>query len=71
MEEGAKFYNTVLAAVQPHTYTWRNTHFQVSCFPDQSIPLENWNNCTCAEVASRQQRSGREIKLYTAGVWKA
>lgn len=70
VEEGAECYNTPLAAVQPHTHAWRNTHFQVNCFLDWSIPLENCNNWMCAEDASRQQKSGRGIKRCTARVWK-
>lgn len=70
MEKRAEFYNTPLAAMQPHTYAWRNTHFQVNCFLDWSIPLENWNNWMCAEDASRQQKGGRGIKQCTARVWK-
>lgn len=54
IDKGAKFFNSVLAAMQPHTYTWGNTHFQVNCFLGRSIPLENWNNWIRAEDVSRQ-----------------
>jgi len=70
VEKGAEFYNTLLAAVQPHTYTWWNTRCPVNWFLDQSIPLENWNNWRCVENASRRQKGGRGVQWCTARVWK-
>lgn len=41
IDKGAEFSNSLLTAMQPHAYTWWNTHFQVNCFLGRSIPLEN------------------------------
>lgn len=68
MEKGAEFYNTLLAAMQLHTYAWWNTPFQVNCFLE--YPLSKRNNRMCAEDASRQRKSGRGTKQSTAGVGK-
>lgn len=77
VEKGAEFYNTLLAAVQLHTYAWWNTHFQVNCFLEYSLSeLEQLEVCRgCEQTVEKWERNEavycRSLEGLTFLNWRA
>lgn len=77
MEKGAEFYNTLLAAMQLHTYAWWNTPFQVNCFLEYPLSKPQQPDVCrgCEQTAEEWERNEAEYCRSWEGLtcltWKA